>query len=1009
MPKFNIHNFNLNDYKDEVFKKGIDEKNYLFLFIEQILGDNAFKMDNILSKYYKINDEKSSLTMDICDNTKELISSSPINCTLKNRILQNKVKSSYITKDNFNFIRMCNERYTITETDQIFTGLTYKNFDNFRKFIKNIFLLTMLNSKGIEIYKLYSQLRCSIPLHSFLNSIIEIKREPSNSTYCKEEFCKWVNNLIDKLDLKDVKPDYYVSVANRIGLTNNLLNNCRSEYGVYGLRPFSDNDSILRILSYVGCYYILYYGFIDFNSYLKYVRFITNKSYLSINNIINKTFEYDNFIKNKLNEISYTKVIKKTNPISGFISECNTRVAFEEFKQEEVDKLAKEVNILSSYQQDLTDRLKIKLLQYKKDNDYHVEIVKGRDIVYYYSVANYDNNGVTESLNKRSSIQEGVLSDVSGFDSPSLSKGGTLFNSCMRGVNNISTIKWYANNPQCSLLILTNSNKTLIRGRAVVWEFEDKRYVDRVFTNSNESTLLITDYINKSDLIPIYNIEGLSEDKRKLYSNLGPNFLSSKINITNIDFNTRSPYLDTLRNYKFKYENGLLKTDSASSLSYYLSDCSREGVYYDIVDNVIRTYNTKRIECDICGRPIYKQDACDIIINNCKKVCCKNHIKNVPALFGDSKVIIDNSGKIINITNNYDFVSFPVVYKYDTSNQKYRAFVKDITTRVDKAYDIISKKEIVVLPCFLYDTIYDKITNNANKDLIVAKSGCFNRNEEEFKRIISKARRLTENRFFFFSRKQLLKLLSENRHLRDIVMNELTYYIINLYNFLFGYEQKDDTVYLTIKRNKTSFIEDSIYKELWEKRKNPTINYKEILDNVNKLEFKDLSLNLIKGSRLLSACSFGTYFFKTNNIILDKIVEKPNNNNFIYYNIYKFGRTEENRFTSRDTITYINDALFKTLLDLKLESEHSIKLMKKIVEFYKELVDIKEKETFSISVLNNKLPDKETEKIKSKIRLNNPYAYSSITTEELERFILNHRGDVVFGTGGGPVNFRNTF
>ena len=48
MPKFNIHNFNLNDYKDEVFKKGIDEKNYLFLFIEQILGDNAFKMDNIL-------------------------------------------------------------------------------------------------------------------------------------------------------------------------------------------------------------------------------------------------------------------------------------------------------------------------------------------------------------------------------------------------------------------------------------------------------------------------------------------------------------------------------------------------------------------------------------------------------------------------------------------------------------------------------------------------------------------------------------------------------------------------------------------------------------------------------------------------------------------------------------------------------------------------------------------------------------------------------------------------
>ena len=235
----------------------------------------------------------------------------------------------------------------------------------------------------------------------------------------------------------------------------------------------------------------------------------------------------------------------------------------------------------------------------------------------------------------------------------------------------------------------------------------------------------------------------------------------------------------------------------------------------------------------------------------------------------------------------------------------------------------------------------------------------------------------------------------------------MTHLNINLYNFLFGYEQKDDTVYLTIKRNKTSFIEDSIYKELWEKRKNPTINYKEILDNVNKLEFKDLSLNLIKGSRLLSNCSFGTYFFKTNNIILDKIVEKPNN--FIYYNIYKFGKTEENRFTSRDTISYINDDLFKTLLDLKLESEHSIKLMKKVVEFYKELVDIKEKETFSISVLNNKLPDKETEKIKSKIRLNNPYAHSSITTEELERFILNHRGDVVFGTGGGPVNFRNTF
>lgn len=88
------------------------------------------------------------------------------------------------------------------------------------------------------------------------------------------------------------------------------------------------------------------------------------------------------------------------------------------------------------------------LLKSEIMSDYLFDIVSGESIRHWY---NCDNN----------------------------ESGGTIENSCMRHEECACYLDIYVDH--CKMLVLFNSDKTLIKGRAILWEIDGKTYMDRVY------------------------------------------------------------------------------------------------------------------------------------------------------------------------------------------------------------------------------------------------------------------------------------------------------------------------------------------------------------------------------------------------------------------------------------------------------------------------------------------------------------------------------------------------
>lgn len=173
---------------------------------------------------------------------------------------------------------------------------------------------------------------------------------------------------------------------------------------------------------------------------------------------------------------------------------------------------------------------------YDKMNDIfsNFELVKGDDISHWYSHRNYLNGG-----------------------------RGTLGNSCMAGSPK-DFFKIYCANPEvCSLLILKDeSDKTKIKGRALVWNLknpENVTFMDRIYTHEDSDVQLFRDYSklkrweykshNDSSPDPdTINSEGKSNSYKELSV-----ILNTKQNYTSF------PYVDTLK--YFNRTTGKLSTD----------------------------------------------------------------------------------------------------------------------------------------------------------------------------------------------------------------------------------------------------------------------------------------------------------------------------------------------------------------------------------------------------------------------------------------------------------------
>ena len=674
--KFNIHRFKLEDYKNDLFKEQIKANNPFFKFIELMEKVESYMPCDILSKYYKTHSDKKSIKLVTDKSFIDFINSTSSTSILKNRFSQTNIKKSYFVDDHLNFIETDLYKAVKNENTQAFTGLTYKNFENHAKMLRNTFIISLFYNRDVSnIYDMCRQARnytCR-DFHLFTEFVKEnddtlrnMGRFNSESELIKP-LVEWINYLHKDIEFN------IVDVLNTIGVNNEYHNRMK-----LSMREANMYISYFSGFSQINSSYVRYDYFLDtvykflspnFDVYVRYVNVFANNTDLSINNTINKILQHDTYSKDLLNKLSYTKTTKKTNQISGFVSEHNVRVAFNSEDQDTVDVLTKHVNDNSMFQQELSDKVLIEIKKFKEDNDFHFEIISGDDIMYYYNVNNYDRSGNPQSIYKYGKQFSKSIQNLQGFEKHR-SKDGELYNSCMRNPGQQENIRWYAKNDQAKLLILTNEDKTIIRGRAVLWCDGDSILVDRIFATGNEAYLEFTEYLNKSKFIPVYRYNGISSSKEKEYTYWkSTGYKTFKLKPDNIKiFNSANPYLDTLRNFSFVYNE---KTNTFEACNH---DSSKsDGIRYDPSSNMlIKNHGNGSKTCAICGNSSAYTKIVDIVRNGRIVHCCERHIISDKRILKGKTLLISDSGAIQNTQNGeFGIVRIPCITSLSISSQGY--------------------------------------------------------------------------------------------------------------------------------------------------------------------------------------------------------------------------------------------------------------------------------------------------------------------------------------------------
>lgn len=173
-------------------------------------------------------------------------------------------------------------------------------------------------------------------------------------------------------------------------------------------------------------------------------------------------------------------------------------------------------------------------------NSFKFEIVRGKDIVKYYHENSYD----------------------------STNRGGNLWGSCMRYSKTSNFIKFYAEIPECSMLILKSKNG--IVGRSMLWETNFGIYMDRRYTNIDYLENSFISYAKKRQWMYKTHNNYSQTAEISAYNPLTKEYVNRNIplvvRISNTDIQNKIneyPYCDTFSHYHF-YDNILTNYNRAS-------------------------------------------------------------------------------------------------------------------------------------------------------------------------------------------------------------------------------------------------------------------------------------------------------------------------------------------------------------------------------------------------------------------------------------------------------------
>lgn len=1006
--KTTIHNFNIDDIMTESFKKGLAEKNIFCLYLHKMFDINTYINKELLSKFYKIeNNEKSSLSFVYDPEFISLIQKSKTDCILKNRLLLPKIKKEYFVEDNLNFIDI-DYNAAKQNSDSIFTATSYKDFEKFAKMMRNLAVINTVLKGKETIETLYS---CDTSWYNYryYNSLYyndQVNKSNVNDKLTNDrKYLTIIEEVLNKIseiyDLGSIAKD---GTYNSIGITDNTFNKVRNNRGV--ILPFAQSMTNVGNSSFQNSNRVL--NFIDmidsirsdYTQYVKTVQILVSNDVYNINTVINKIFECSDFLIKKLDILSYTKTVSKTNPVSGFVYETNTRIAYDEANQEEVDVLLKKVNKISKFQQELSNLVTIKLKEIGKKETYEFKEVKGDEITYYYNSATYKDEGYTAGLLNNIKRNCSTIDTVPN-QTRRPGKGGTLFNSCMRWPECKSKIDWYAKNPQCSMLILASKDGTNIIGRAIVWNSEGKKYVDRFFYNSNEAEIEFAKYINESDIIPIYPYNGISPTKdsqQRAWRN------NRKISFepNNIRLFGPKPYFDTMGGTYLIY-NPKTKVFEGSDNEI------RNKTFMTVSGSIASDCN--RVKCSICGANYPQRNMTKIKIGTDIQHVCNSHIYKINSISKNKYVLIHN-GVLRNVEGEFYRINGYKVYKVDNKGIKKFKGVVDY-----KFFDKTANHEnYVQLRNWLKPIFDSNKTSEFDRSDIKAPKIFMTSQFEKYHE-----KRSTEHTDTFYIKytniKDLIKAVSKKERAKGLYLNLTASILSDLTSLNYKIREAVDNKNTNeFKYSGELLCKAKVYNKLsqnqsLERKLRSGVDFKNCGSNSLK-EYIDSNLNYkVDGIKEVTTNSYFDLGVNMNNLLKEVIIDDDGKIT------YKKGTALANTpyFRHENYHFYIYDSelfdfnfeLIEKALSEGIISENWLKNFRKSVSLYEQLKEIanKEEDVYyeNITVSEYKLKEAQKENMKKAITHKADEIYKwNIVRSNVE--FPTPRTRRIYGTGGGVMN-----
>ena len=573
--------------KEELSKINADDADYkaALMVINFIRGVES-EADALTSKFYKTENSGKSIKIVIDNGFSNVVKKTP-DSKLRRRLLDKNIKSTYIVKNNANFVKFNsetdNEITFISKSDFYDTALSaiylmkstaiaqmrispvnYTGFGHIRKFAT-----PQMRSKISENIVLYRNKCWTIGAS---RGITEIGSGISSLEQIVNKF------YIDyRLYVAESTPENDIAMAKlRVDISTEAeLENVLPSIDAYNEKLvngelFSRSNSLeIKVVELA-------------------LNTVKRRGAGTGSAIVSNIFDIITDSERKMREVSATSLIEEINPITDFKSIRSVRVPKSGLNESERAYAEKEIKSyleIMKTTEELSNVIQREIAERKILESKQFSIISGSDIVAAYNSSSYID------IEKKG-------------DNPFSSSGGTIHSSCMRHSASKEKIDFYARNESfVKLLTFSETGDKKISGRAILWydKYVDKYYVDRIYYDSQKTYNKIKAYIGtKNNFIGIHETSGGQKKEfavriDELKSSLDLPYLDSMSKYLLLGEKTKKMFIGSLEKAKsIALENVIQsKIPLGSSNVVY----NQDALSYDLKSSSTSTNNT----CTFCG------------------------------------------------------------------------------------------------------------------------------------------------------------------------------------------------------------------------------------------------------------------------------------------------------------------------------------------------------------------------------------------------------------------------